>query len=153
MAEITTSNFSNGDGGGWNIFFPLFLPFIYGAVTGSVGVLLLIAFGSLFLEESMLLFLLPPATGFNGLLAGYNIAERKRDEQTLSPLHQHLVSAILSLLFAVSGGILLCFLSPWIFEKEWRFIAVGTAVFALCTAWLSLWVGRWISHKSREIRK
>ena len=115
---------------------------LYVSATGVVGVILLLGFFSLFLVPFALIYLLPLIIGFNGAVSGYNLADKG--------VGSHLISCLIALLFALSGGIFLRLFCSWIFTAEWLSYLLFSVGGSFITAWISIVIGSWIFKKNRE---
>ncbi len=117
--------------------------FVYFAVTGVMGVVILMFFFSMLLSGSSLAMALPVILAFNGACCGYGIVDRGRtDFPLLSP-----AIVVISLLLLATGYAVLDLLVPWeSFTGAIRLLISGSLVVGFS------FFGTWIAHKNKNLQ-
>ncbi|RUM36296.1 MAG: hypothetical protein DSY57_05825 [Desulfobulbus sp.] len=117
--------------------------FVYSAVTGMIGVVILLFFFSMLLAGSSLATALPAILAFNGACCGYGIVDRGgTDFPRLT-----MVLVIISLLLLATGYAALGLLVPWeSFTGGIRLLISGCLVVGFS------FFGTWIARKNKKLQ-
>ncbi|MEN8198874.1 MAG: hypothetical protein ABFR63_02260 [Thermodesulfobacteriota bacterium] len=118
--------------------------FAYAAVSGILGVLILMAFFSMLLSTSALVKILPIFIGFNAAASAYGIVEKG------GPLFPRPILSMLTLstLYALTEAVLVTVLLPWEPMVVCLHLLIGSLT-ALCFSYL----GARLARKTREINR
>jgi hypothetical protein len=118
--------------------------FLYAAVTGSIGVVILVVFFAMVISPFTLAILLPAIIGFNGAVAGYNIIDKGGIQYPWKKSCLAITAAIL----ALTGVLSLSLLYPWDAAlNAGRYLFSGGAALALT------FFGSWLAVKNKELNQ
>ncbi|MGB3212812.1 MAG: hypothetical protein WBB19_19080 [Desulforhopalus sp.] len=116
--------------------------FLYGALTGVIGIAILLLFFSMVLSPSLLLFILPFIVAFNGAAGGYSLTDRVESGFP----YQKLTLVCLAALLTVTGCSLITLFVPWEpLMDGGRYIISGLSTL------VSTFFGSWIAAKSKGL--
>lgn len=116
--------------------------FLYAALSGMIGVVILLAFFSMVLAESALPVLLPFVISFNGATSGFYLVDKGGDRFP----HLRISLVGISCLLVVSGCFVLTILLPWESMLDGtRYLITGAA------AVFFSFFGAWIGSKSKNM--
>ncbi len=115
--------------------------FIYAAITGMAGIVILLVFLSMLLSGSTLAWILPAIIAFNAANSGYGLINRGGGN---FPRRRTCLIAI-SILLAVTGGISLIVFSPWESGATgYRYLVFGLSALAFT------FFGAWVAVKGKK---
>lgn len=117
--------------------------FLYAFVTGAIGIVILLAFLSMFVSTAALPMALPALIAFNCAAGGYSLTDKNKINQlpTFS-------LCLMAILLTTAGCTVLLFFCPWenLINVN-RYLICGT-VALICT-----FVGGWIARKNRQLNR
>lgn len=118
--------------------------FLSAFVSGLVGIVLLLAFLSMMLSPSALLFFLPAIISFNGAAGGYSLTDKTEGAFP----HKKIALICLAALLTAAGGSVITLFCPWepLVDGS-RYLISGVSTL-ICT-----FLGSWIADKSRSLKK
>jgi len=123
------------------IFSTPFGIFIHAAITGMIGVVILMFFFSMLLSGSTLAMTLPVILAFNAASCGYGIVDKGGLNYPRLPL----AGSVISLLLLLTGYVALMLLVPWeSFTGGLRWLIAGVIVVVFFS------MGTWIARMNNK---
>lgn len=118
--------------------------FLYAFVTGAVGIVILLAFLSLFVSTAALPMVLPALIAFNCAAGGYSIVSKEEVNKPLPKISLFCIALFLT----ITGCIAILFFCPWeSLVNVNRYIICGSA------ALIFTFFGAWIASKNNHLNK
>ncbi len=117
--------------------------FLYAFVTGAIGIVILLAFLSMFVSTAALPMALPALVAFNCAAGGYSLTDKSKTDQL-----PKLSLCLMAILLTVTGCTVLLIFCPWenLFNVNRYLICGSVALIFTC-------LGAWIAHKNRQLNR
>jgi hypothetical protein len=118
--------------------------FLSAALTGVVGIVLLLAFLSMVFSPSSLLLILPGIIGFNGAAGGYSLTDKTEGAFP----HRKIALICLATLLTATGCSVITLFCPWeplVDGGRYLISGVSTLIFTF--------FGSWIADKSKSLKR
>jgi len=118
--------------------------FLYAIITGAIGIVILLAFLSMFVSTAALPMALPALVAFNCAAGGYSITDKTKTDNRLPKISL----CLMTILLTVTGCTTLLFFCPWenLFNIN-RYLICGSA------ALIFTFLGAWIARKNRQLNR
>ncbi|BHH84780.1 hypothetical protein [Desulforhopalus sp. 52FAK] len=118
--------------------------FLYAFITGAIGIVILLAFLSMFVSTSALPMALPALIAFNCAAGGYSLTDKNRTDNQLPKLSL----CLMAILLTIAGCNVILLFCPWeSLVNINRYLICGSA------ALIFTFLGAWIARKNRQLNR
>lgn len=118
--------------------------FLSAILTGTIGIVLLLAFLSMVLSPSVVLLILPGIIAFNGATGGYSLTDKTEGAFP----HKKIVLICLAAILTVAGCSIITLFCPW--EP---LVDGGRYLISGLSALTFTFLGSWIADKSKSLKR